>query len=73
MKPGLNHDYACFATHAGEIDDETYTHCGSRSSSSSRSVSRRAMTVISPLSATTRGLRRLFAEFRSIRVVDHAS
>ena len=24
--PGLNYNYACFATMAGEIDDETFTH-----------------------------------------------
>ena len=26
--PGLNYNYACFATLAGEVDDETFTHLG---------------------------------------------
>ena len=26
--PGLNYNYACFATLAGEVDDETFAACG---------------------------------------------
>ena len=59
---GLNYNYACFSTLAGETDDQTFQHLSVLSNRSRRSASRRAWMTTSPRSATIRGSKRLLAD-----------
>ena len=59
---GLNYNYACFATLAGETGDETFAHLRLSVELLPRFREDRAETTTSPPYATTRGSRRLFAE-----------
>ena len=59
---GLNYNYACFATLAGDTGDERSPTSDGPSSCSRGSARTRAETTTSPPYATTHGSRRLFAE-----------
>ena len=68
---GLDYNYACFATLAGDTGDETFATFDGPSSCSRGSARTRAETATSPPWATTRGSRRLFAERPLVRLVLH--
>ena len=66
---GLNFNYACFATLAGDTSDDTFAHLRRAVGCARSSARTRAETTTSPQCATTRGSSTPFAELAGLDLI----